>query len=122
MNTKAIENEKNRLCDLLSRAKVPDEKREALAGVIDNLAWMRIRLDDTRNEIKDSKVCIPYDNGGGQSGIRENPLYKGYENLWKSYMVGLEKFSSYLPKEMEAEELNDSKNILSKVIRMKEGA
>ena len=72
---------------------------KALESVIENTAWMRVKLDDTRESIKGSGVAIPYNNGGGQKGIRENPLFKGYQSLWKSYMSGMETIIACLPKD-----------------------
>lgn len=95
--TAKTDNEQNRIIDLLSSANVPEETAEALRPIIENLAWMKSKLDDARETIKNSQVAIPYDNGGGQRGIRENPLFKGYEALWKSYLAGMEKILAVLP-------------------------
>ena len=97
--TAKTDNEQNRIIDLLSSANVPEETTEALRPIIENLAWMKSKLDDARETIKNSQVAIPYDNGGGQRGIRENPLFKGYESLWKSYMGGMDRILNALPKE-----------------------
>ena len=90
--------ERERLCGLLVSFGLADDMMALLAPVLDNLAWMRVRLEDTRKVIKTSEVVIPYDNGGGQSGLRENPAFKGYEALWKSYMTGLGRILDMLPK------------------------
>ena len=34
-------------------------------------------------------LVMEYDNGGGQSGIRENPYYPAYEKLLASYTKAL---------------------------------
>lgn len=93
---------------------------KALEPIIENVAWMKIKLDDAREKIASSSVVIPYDNGGGQSGIRENPLYKGYEALWKSYITGLDRILGALPKEAiesVADEItsNEPKSVLELV-------
>lgn len=89
--------ERIRLLDILRDASVPQSRINALMPVIENCAWMRAKLDDTREAIKTSNVAIKYDNGGGQTGIRENPLYKGYSALWKSYMIGMQRILDALP-------------------------
>lgn len=91
--------EVERLNDLLFDCKISDKKRDVLHGVIENVAWMKVKLEDTREKIKHLDVAIPYDNGGGQTGIRENPLFKGYEQLWKSYMSGMGRILDLLPDE-----------------------
>jgi len=61
-----------------------------------NIVFMEERLDETRAFIADEPVAVEYDNGGGQTGIRENPKYKGYENLLKSYQAVLKQFDELL--------------------------
>ena len=93
--TDRIKEERARLLEIIKTA--PENKRRALEAVIDNLAWMRVKMDDTREAIQDEPVAIEYDNGGGQTGIRENPAYKGYEALWRSYVAGIGKIIDAVP-------------------------
>jgi hypothetical protein len=81
--------ERNRLKRLLKAADVEDWKIQTLHQVIENTAWMSVKLEDTRQEIREAEVTVPYDNGGGQSGVRQNPIFQGYESLWKAYMAGM---------------------------------
>jgi hypothetical protein len=81
--------ERNRLKRLLKAADVEDWKIQTLQQVIENTAWMSVKLEDTRQEIREAEVTVPYDNGGGQSGVRQNPIFQGYESLWKAYMAGM---------------------------------
>lgn len=118
MKNKRIEAEVQRLQGLLDRGQVTQIQRDALAPVIDNLAWMRIKLEDTREAIKTSTVAIPYDNGGGQTGVRENPLYKGYTNLLRSYVLCFEKLQAVLPRDLR-EETGADITILEKVRDMR---
>ena len=86
--------------------------------MIENTAWMKAKLDDAREQIKNTSVVIPYDNGGGQKGIRENPLFKGYESLWKSYMTGMCRLLDYVPKQVideEAEKIDTPRTVLELV-------
>ena len=46
---------------------------------------MADRLIEDGKRIPDEPLVIEYDNGGGQSGIRENPFYPAYEKLLTSY-------------------------------------
>ena len=93
-----------------------------LEPVITNVAWMRIKLDETRRAIANSTVAIPYDNGGGQAGIRENPVFKGYESLYKSYMGGMRSILDCLPpvKATEAAPVEKPKSVLE-MVRLKHG-
>lgn len=91
--------EEKNITELLDEAGISKSRIKALKSVIENTAWIKVKLDDARGAIKTSSVAIPYDNGGGQKGIRENPLFKGYEALWKSYMLGMTKILDTLPPE-----------------------
>lgn len=115
------EEEQNRILDLLTDAGISDKRKRLLEPVILNTAWMKAKLNDSREAIKNSGVVIAYDNGGGQKGIRENPLFKGYEALWKSYMLGMNKILDSLPPEAVQTEITEEskpQNVLS-IIRAK---
>ncbi len=110
--------EAERLKALLFDCGVSNEIVDLLETTIENTAYMKIKLDETRLAIKSSKVCIPYDNGGGQTGLRENPLFKGYESLFKSYMSGLRQILEVLPKgaqNVKKQELETPKTMLELV-------
>lgn len=91
--------EKKRIIDILVEAGISKRRMNMLAPVIENVSWMRAKLDDSRDLIKNSNIVMPYDNGGGQRGIRENPAFKGYESLWKAYMQGMNRILDTLPPE-----------------------
>lgn len=55
----------------------------------ESVIFMQEKLEETREMIKDEPLVIEYDNGGGQSGIRENPSFVSYEKLFASYSKGL---------------------------------
>lgn len=91
--------EKNRIVGILTEAGISERRMQMLGPVIDNVSWMKAKLDDSRALIKNSNIVVPYDNGGGQKGIRENPAFRGYESLWKSYMQGMNRILDTLPEE-----------------------
>lgn len=119
MNTEQIAaEEKQRLTSLLFDCAISEKRIKMLEPVIENTAWMKAKLDDTRAQIRGTGVAIPYNNGGGQSGIRENPLFKGYSSLWKSYMAGMNIIMACLPQkavENEAENIETPKTVLQLV-------
>lgn len=119
MDKNSVINEHMRLEALLDRADVPQQQRDVLAPVIDNMAWQRVKLDEAREEMQEASIVCEYNNGGGQAGTRENPIFKAYINLWRAYMVGLEKFSSYLPKDMQEEAAGETLSVLEQVRQMK---
>lgn len=108
----AARREKNRLCRLLEQA--PEEKRAALRPIAENAAWMKAQLDKAREDIDEEALVIEYDNGGGQSGIRENPAFRAYENLWRAYIAGMDKIIAALPeKEAEQASAPEADNVLN---------
>ena len=109
--------EAERITQLLRDAGVAEERIAMMDPVITNVVWMRVKLDETRKVIANTSVVIPYDNGGGQTGIRENPIFKGYESLYKSYMAGMSKIIDCLPpeKEKEAVQAEAPKTVLQMV-------
>lgn len=112
------EAESKRLTNILIDAGVSERRMNTLAPVITNTAWMKAKLDDAREAIKNSQIVISYDNGGGQKGIRENPLFKGYESLWKSYIQGVDRILAALPADavqIREEELEKPKTMLELV-------
>lgn len=52
-------------------------------------AFIRQTLEEARERLKDQPLVIAYDNGGGQTGIRENPEWIAFEKLQKSYHATL---------------------------------
>ena len=119
MENSGILEEKARLESILERANVAEQHRDVLAPVIDNISWMRVKLDETRELMKNNQVVCDYNNGGNQKGTHESPLYKGFYNLWKAYLSGLATFTSYLPKEIEEEIQSEASDVLTQVMAMK---
>ena len=119
MDKKKVTAEHKRLTSLLEKAELPKQHKDVLAPVIDNLAWQRIKLDEARLQMQNESLVCEYDNGGGQTGVRENPIFKAYINLFRAYMVGLEKYTSYLPKELQDEVTGGTISILEQVKQMK---
>lgn len=105
---KIAQAEVRRLKKLMKNAGVSEDRIKLMDPVINNTAWMKIKLDESMELVQSSQVVIKYDNGGGQSGLRENPIFKGYEALWKSYMAGMNVIISTLPAAVAKEEENKS--------------
>ena len=59
-----------------------------------NAEFIRQTLEASRVNIGDAPIAIEYDNGGGQTGIRENPEYTAYGKLLKSYQAVLTQIES----------------------------
>ncbi|MBR2839695.1 MAG: hypothetical protein IKE55_12990 [Kiritimatiellae bacterium] len=77
-------------------AGLPSHERADVRELAGNVLFMRRKLRETRILLKEQPLVIPYDNGGGQEGVRANPAYKEYENLLKSYTAALAELRSIL--------------------------
>lgn len=114
---KRADKEKKRIIKILKDAGISERRINTLTPVAENVGWMKAKLDDSRELIKHSNIVVPYDNGGGQKGIRENPAFKGYEALFKSYMQGMDRILNALPEEQAeaAEETAKPQSVLDLV-------
>lgn len=120
MDKKQVNKERKRLESIVKQANLSPTVQGVLTSVIDNVSWQKVKLDEAREQLKDADLTCPYENGGGQSGIRENPLFKAYINLWRAYMLGVDKLASYLPKEAQAQIVPENTiSILDQVKQMK---
>lgn len=77
---------------------VPEKARPFVAELAENVIFMHGKLIEMRKGIANQQVVIPYDNGGGQTGIRENPAFKGYHQLLAGYRKTLEELVAVLEK------------------------
>lgn len=121
---KRAEEEQNRIIDIMTKSGVSPKRIKMMEPVILNTSWMKAKLDDAREAVKNSQIVIAYDNGGNQKGIRINPLFTGYEALWKSYLTGLDRIMSALPPEksyeiVEEAEKTEPSTVLSLVRKRK---
>jgi len=52
-------------------------------------AFIRSALEKAQNKLEKQPLVVKYNNGGGQTGTRENPEWIAYEKLLKSYQATL---------------------------------
>lgn len=110
--------EADRLTQMLVDADVSHARITALENVIVNTAWMSAKLDVARSDIGSGHLTVKYDNGGGQKGVRQNPLFSAYEDLFKSYMNGMKEILATLPREVakaEKETADEKITVLDKI-------
>jgi hypothetical protein len=84
--------------------KVPEHEREHVCEIAENVLFMRRKLAETRKALNNQAIVIPYDNGGGQVGIRANPAFGEYQRLLRSYTTELETLRGILASAAKAEE------------------
>lgn len=94
--------ERRKLRKLLVAAGATEDRLKILDPIIDNASWMKVKLDDARELVEEESLTVEYDNGGGQHGIRENPMFKGYGALWKSYTAAMNMILTSIPQAKQA--------------------
>ena len=62
----------------------------------ENLLFIERKLAETRAGLANGAVVISYDNGGGQTGIRRNPAFDGYNALLASFTRALAALSEII--------------------------
>ena len=97
--SKRCKKEQRKLIKIFKESGLNEEKINILTPLIENISWMKVKLDDAREDIGEDGLTAEYNNGGGQKGIREHPAFKAYEALWKSYSSGLAVILSHMPEQ-----------------------
>ena len=80
-------------------SSLPEPTRARAVELAENVLWMEVKLANAREVIGKSSVAIPYDNGGGQRGIRKNPAFDGYNSLMSSYVKAVKQLCDMLGRE-----------------------
>lgn len=88
--------------------KAPSKAEQLVAGVhvlhdealelAESVLFMAEKLEESRKIMANEPIVIPYDNGGGQSGIRENPHYTAFEHLVTAYNKSLRQLTEIVEK------------------------
>ena len=82
-----------------------------------NVEFMAKKLEQARELIGDTNVAIPYNNGGGQVGIRRNPAIDGYNALMGTYqraLAQLEEMRAKQPRSAEGRSSLASLRVIAK--------
>lgn len=105
--SKRCKKEQRKLTRFCTENGMNEDRAAALLPVFESVCWMKIKLEDEREAIGEDGLTVEYDNGGGQCGIRENPAFKAYKALWKSYCAGLQILLSQLSETAENQSAED---------------
>lgn len=85
----------NRAEEICSGVSVLHNESLALAKAV---VLMSEKIEAAIVELQDAPLVIPYDNGGGQTGIRENPEFVAFEKLMASYTKSLRQLTEIVEK------------------------
>lgn len=81
----------------LTKDAIPDEKRSAVLPLMSNIAFLKVKLDEARRELMHESIFTEYDNGGGQSGLREHPGFSAYNKLFTTFSRGIKQLTDMMP-------------------------
>lgn len=91
---------------------IDERKRQILLGLIEECAFMRVTLQDLRNDI-DKHGVIDEMPQGDYSILRESPYVKTYHTMIQRYTTASDKLLSLLPREervIESDNFDDFVN------------
>ena len=100
----------------------PSKAEQLVAGVhvlhdealelAESVLFMAAKLEESRKAMIKEPLVVPYDNGGGQSGIRENPHFTAYEKLMATYSKSLRHLAEIVEK---GAPVRDASKIMAKL-------
>ena len=67
-------------------------------SLAESVLEMSKKLRELNRELPNQPLIVEYDNGGGQSGMRENPFFVAYEHLMASYNKSLRQLAEIVNK------------------------
>lgn len=97
---KEIAREQKRLQTIFEN--VPDSKKETVAGLIENAAFMRCELKQLRQDILTHGAVVSAKTGNGYEKTTENPCLKNYNSMLGKYNYCIKLLLSLLPEENPA--------------------
>lgn len=62
----------------------------------ESVLFMADKLKESRAAMKYEPLVVDYDNGGGQTGIRENPHFTAFEKLMATYSKSLDQLTKII--------------------------
>lgn len=93
--TRAVVNTPSKAEQLVAGVHVLHDEALELA---ESVVFMAAKLEESRKAMTTEPLVVPYDNGGGQTGIRENPHFAAYEKLMNTYIRSLAQLTQIVEK------------------------
>lgn len=70
--------------------------RPQVLELAENVVFMARKLKETRDSMGKTPLIVRYDNGGGQSGYRENPVFKAYNSMAARYVAAIHELQALI--------------------------
>ena len=77
---------------------IPEKIRPYATELAENVVFQCRKLAETRRAMDKSRqqLVVAYNNGGGQTGVRKNPVYEAYNQLMANYRKSLQQLTELL--------------------------
>lgn len=77
---------------------IPEKLRPYAVELAENVVFQCRKLAETRAAMANSnqQLIVAYNNGGGQRGVRKNPIYEAYNQLMANYRKSLQQLTELL--------------------------
>ena len=96
MKNEKILQEKERLLKIFE--DIDENKKKFVLHQIDSLAWLNVSIAELQDEIDATGTTVTYDNGGGQTGIKDNPNIKTLIAYQKNAIAITKQLTDLVPK------------------------
>lgn len=81
----------------ITKDAIPKERRDAALSLLPNIAFLKVKLDEARSDLLYESLFTEYDNGGGQSGLREHPGFSAYNKLFTTFARAVKQLTDMMP-------------------------
>lgn len=81
----------------LTKDAIPEEKRGVVLSMLPNIAFLKVKLDEARRDLLYECIFTDYDNGGGQTGMREHPGFAAYNKLFTTFSRSIKQLTDMMP-------------------------
>ncbi|MCL2071469.1 MAG: hypothetical protein FWH07_04445 [Oscillospiraceae bacterium] len=98
-----IRREEKRLSGIF--AEIDANMLQILSPLIQNSAYITVTIDELQSIINKTGYVVKYDNGGGQSGLKESVHVKMHKDYSKLQKENLKCLAGYVPRARQKDTL-----------------
>lgn len=86
---------------------LPDKVKCAAEGILDNMAYMRVELEDMREDFDENGRVELFSQGDQEPYERIRPMANDYNNVFGKYVTAFKEICKKLPEEKQKEQESD---------------
>lgn len=86
--------------------ELPENKKKLMSALIQNVAFMKVTLEDLQTIINEEGATDSYQNGANQFGRKQSANIQAYNSLIKNYNNAIDKLEKMLPVETKKSKLD----------------